>query len=73
MHHQHRQPARLGIAVLDLADRVRETIGRRAGQDRDRGAGVVETIIIVAGFAILAAAIYAAVGGRVHAWIAKIP
>lgn len=40
---------------------------------RDRGANVVETIIIVAGFAILAAAIYAAVSGKVHTWIAKIP
>jgi hypothetical protein len=40
---------------------------------RDRGANVVETIIIVAGFAILAAAIYAAVAGKVHTWIAKIP
>jgi hypothetical protein len=73
VRHQHRRSARLGIAVIDLADRVQEAIARRTGQDRDRGAGVVETIIIVAGFAILAAAIYAAVSGRVHAWIAKIP
>ena len=44
---------------------------RAAG--RDRGANVVETIIIVAGFAILAAAIYTAVSGKVQAWIAKMP
>ena len=50
---------------------ARMRILARAG--RDRGANVVETIIIVAGFAILAAAIYTAVAGKVHAWIAKIP
>jgi hypothetical protein len=45
----------------------------RARLGGDRGANVVETIIIVAGFAILAAGIYAAVSGKVHAWIAKMP
>jgi thioredoxin reductase len=34
---------------------------------------VVETIIIVAGFAILAAGIYTAVSGKVQTWIAKMP
>ena len=43
----------------------------RAGEDR--GANVVETIIIVAGFAILAAGIYTAVSGKVQTWIAKMP
>jgi hypothetical protein len=45
----------------------------RAHSGKDRGANVVETIIIVAGFAILAAGIYAAVSGKVQAWIAKMP
>jgi hypothetical protein len=40
---------------------------------QDRGASVVETIIIVAGFAVLAGAVLAAVSGKVHAWIAKMP
>ncbi|WP_157406308.1 hypothetical protein [Actinomadura chibensis] len=40
---------------------------------RDRGSGVVETIIIVAGFAGLAFAVYVAVSGKVHGWINKIP
>lgn len=64
------RPAGRTIAVAVWA----RTVSRfHTDQGRDRGANVVETIIIVAGFAILAAAIYAAVGGRVHAWIAKIP
>ncbi len=49
---------------------VQATARLRTG---DRGANVVETVIIVAGFAILAAAILAAIDGKVHAWIAKIP
>ena len=52
-----------------LLIRLREN----AARGRDQGANVVETIIIVAGFAVLAAGIYAAVGGKVHTWIAKIP
>jgi hypothetical protein len=58
LHHCRRLPARLAALA-------------RAGEDR--GANVVETIIIVAGFAILAAGIYAAVSGKVHTWIAKMP
>lgn len=49
------------------------TLPARVRAREDRGANVVETIIIVAGFAILAAGIYAAVAGKVHAWIAKMP
>jgi hypothetical protein len=41
--------------------------------DRDRGSGVVETIIIVAGFAGLAFTVYLAVAGKVNGWINKIP
>ncbi|TMR33352.1 hypothetical protein [Actinomadura geliboluensis] len=40
---------------------------------RDRGSGVVETIIIVAGFAGLAFTVYLAVAGKVNGWISKIP
>jgi hypothetical protein len=67
---RHRQRAarlgtRLTARLAVLPDRTR--LGT------DRGANVVETIIIVAGFAILAAGIYAAVSGKVQAWIAKMP
>lgn len=41
--------------------------------DRDRGSGVVETVIIVAGFAGLAFTVYLAVAGKVNGWISKIP
>ncbi|GAB2841494.1 hypothetical protein GCM10027176_51680 [Actinoallomurus bryophytorum] len=67
---RHRQRAarlttRLIARLAVLPDRARPSA--------DRGANVVETIIIVAGFAILAAGIYAAVSGKVQAWIAKMP
>ena len=39
----------------------------------DRGSGVVETIIIVAGFAGLAFTVYLAVAGKVDGWISRIP
>ncbi|WP_395108091.1 hypothetical protein [Actinomadura sp. SCN-SB] len=45
----------------------------RSAPDRDRGSNVVETIIIVAGFAGLAFTIYLAVSGKVQGWINKIP
>jgi hypothetical protein len=65
-----KRPLRHPHALLGrLLIRLREHVVR----GRDRGANVVETIIIVAGFAILAAAIYAAVSGKVHTWITKIP
>jgi hypothetical protein len=41
--------------------------------NRDRGANVVETIVIVAGFGVIAAGIYVAVKTKVDTWIAKIP
>jgi hypothetical protein len=54
--------------------RIRGAFGRvRDIPGADRGANVVETIIIVAGFAVLAAGIYAAVAGKVSSWITKIP
>jgi hypothetical protein len=59
------------VQLSCLIARVKDSVQTRA--DRDRGANVVETIIIVAGFAILAAGIYAAVAGKVHTWIAKMP
>jgi hypothetical protein len=64
------------IAALQLScliARAHKGVQTRADRGRDRGANVVETIIIVAGFAILAAGIYAAVAGKVHTWIAKMP
>jgi hypothetical protein len=72
---QHLQRANtlLASGLIDVVTRVREAVRARSAEGRDRGANVVETIIIVAGFAILAAAIYAAVSGKVHTWIAKIP
>ena len=57
--------ARLAVAVLN---RFAELNTRR-----DRGSGVVETIIIVAGFAGLAFTVYLAVAGKVNGWISKIP
>ncbi|TDC69845.1 hypothetical protein E1200_07080 [Actinomadura sp. GC306] len=60
------------LVVLAVHDRGR----RVAAELRDRGergSGVVETIIIVAGFAGLAFAVYVAVSGKVNGWINKIP
>ncbi|GAA4617251.1 hypothetical protein GCM10023195_76940 [Actinoallomurus liliacearum] len=74
MRHRLLQASVLLVSGLaDQATRIRETLRARSAEGKDRGANVVETIIIVAGFAVLAAGIYAAVSGRVHAWIAKIP
>lgn len=42
-------------------------------EDGERGSGVVETIIIVAGFAGLAFVVYMTVSSKVHGWIDKIP
>ncbi|SEG26223.1 hypothetical protein SAMN04489712_104125 [Thermomonospora echinospora] len=54
------------------ADRVART-RRDLREDSARGSNVVETIIIVAGFAGLAFTIYLAVSGKVQNWINKIP
>jgi hypothetical protein len=61
------------VQLTCLIARVQDSVQTRTDGRRDRGANVVETIIIVAGFAILAAGIYAAVAGQVHTWIAKMP
>jgi hypothetical protein len=63
--HCHRLTAWLAVLQAQATARL------RTGEDR--GANVVETIIIVAGFAILAAGIYTAVSGKVQTWIAKMP
>ena len=63
----------LAIGTVLVLATVWDRAHTRPDEDKDRGANVVETIIIVAGFAILAAAIYSAVSGKVHAWISKIP
>jgi hypothetical protein len=65
VNHLFQRCRRLTARLVALPARVRTR--------EDRGANVVETIIIVAGFAILAAGIYAAVAGKVHTWIAKMP
>jgi hypothetical protein len=58
--------------AIALTDRVQELTAEL--RDRgDRGSGVVETIIIVAGFAGLAFVVYMAVSSKVHGWISKIP
>ncbi|RKS68283.1 hypothetical protein BZB76_6544 [Actinomadura pelletieri DSM 43383] len=66
----------LDTAALRVAfavhDRGRRLAARLRGRG-DRGSGVVETIIIVAGFAGLAFVVYLAVSSKVHAWINKIP
>lgn len=58
--------------VLAVANRY-DQLAHELRDDRDRGSGVVETIIIVAGFAGLAFTVYLAVSGKVHGWISKIP
>jgi hypothetical protein len=63
--HLNRLTAQLAILHTQAVARTRAR--------GDRGANVVETIIIVAGFAVLAGAVLAAVSGKVHAWIAKMP
>lgn len=71
MKHPSR-PSRLFIpALLDLTAWV-QMARDRAGRT-DRGSSVVETIILVAGFAGVAFVIYLAVKGKVASWIAKIP
>jgi hypothetical protein len=59
-------------AALAVHDRSRQLAAQL--RDRgDRGSGVVETIIITAGFAGLAFVVYMAVSSKVHSWIDKIP
>jgi len=60
---------RIAIAVHDQGRRLVAELRDRG----DRGSGVVETIIIVAGFAGLAFTVYVAVSGKVNGWINKIP
>ena len=59
--------------AVRLASLLAQARAAHAHPNRDRGANVVETIVIVAGFGLLAAGIYAAVKGKVDTWIAKIP
>jgi hypothetical protein len=65
LQRRHRLTARLAVLQARATARLQTR--------EDRGANVVETIIIVAGFAILAAGIYTAVSGKVQTWIAKMP
>jgi hypothetical protein len=60
---------RAAIAIHDRGQRLTAELRDRG----DRGSGVVETIIIVAGFAGLAFVVYMAVSSKVHGWIGKIP
>ncbi|TDD87350.1 hypothetical protein E1293_08060 [Actinomadura darangshiensis] len=60
---------RMALAAQDRTQRLAAGLRERG----DRGSGVVETIIIVAGFAGLAFAVYLAVSSKVHGWINKIP
>lgn len=60
---------RVALAIHDRGHRLASDLRDRA----DRGSGVVETIIIVAGFAGLAFAVYLAVSNKVNGWIDKIP
>ncbi|WP_131740478.1 hypothetical protein [Actinomadura roseirufa] len=71
---------KLTTIAIGLAARIATTASNRADQmeldlrhHRDRGSGVVETVILVAGFAGLAFTIYVTVSGKVHSWINKIP
>jgi hypothetical protein len=61
--------ALIAVIVVQHINSLREAIRG----ERDRGSSVVETIILVAGFATLAFTIYLAVSGKVHSWISKIP
>lgn len=60
---------RVALAIDDRGQRLAADLRDRG----DRGSGVVETIIIVAGFAGLAFAVYLAVSNKVNGWIDKIP
>ncbi|MEU9018642.1 hypothetical protein [Actinomadura sp. NPDC048394] len=60
---------RAALAAQELGRRLVAELRNRG----DRGSGVVETIIIVAGFAGLAFVVYMAVSSKVHGWINKIP
>jgi hypothetical protein len=60
---------RVALAVQDRHRQLAISLRDRG----DRGSGVVETIILVAGFAGLAFVVYMAVSSKVHSWIDKIP
>ncbi|WP_329521854.1 hypothetical protein [Spirillospora sp. NBC_01491] len=60
---------RVAVAVMNHRERIAEALR----ESPERGSGVVETIVIVAGFAGLAFTVYLAVAGKVHDWMAKIP
>lgn len=60
---------RTAFAILDRSQQLAADLRDRS----DRGSGVVETIIIVAGFAGLAFVVYMAVSSKVEGWINKIP
>lgn len=60
---------RVALAVQHRGQRLAADLRDRG----DRGSGVVETIILVAGFAGLAFAVYLAVSSKVHGWIDEIP
>jgi hypothetical protein len=61
------------VAALTFLEERMERARRDLRDGPQRGSNVVETIIIVAGFAGLAFTIYLAVSGKVQAWINKIP
>ncbi|GAA2456023.1 hypothetical protein GCM10010191_89170 [Actinomadura vinacea] len=69
MKHLNAVAVLIAITLVGRLEEVREN----ARNGSDRGASVVETIILVAGFAGLAFTIYLAVKGKVHNWINKIP
>jgi hypothetical protein len=64
-----RQTTRALTWLHDLHQQARS----RAHSEPDHGANVIETIMIVAGFAAIAGALVLAVKGKVQGWIDQIP
>ncbi|WP_395107558.1 hypothetical protein [Actinomadura sp. SCN-SB] len=69
MKHINATAALIAVHVAQRLHQLRDAVP----DGRDRGSSVVETIILVAGFAGLAFTIYLAVSGKVQGWISKIP
>ncbi|WP_395111522.1 hypothetical protein [Actinomadura sp. SCN-SB] len=61
------------VLIAEYGHRHLDRLREQARTRHDRGSSVVETIILVAGFAGLAFTIYLAVSGKVQSWIGKIP
>lgn len=69
----HRRTTRHTTRVITCLITWLHAVHERARFQPDHGANVVETIMIVAGFAAIAGVLVLAVKGKVQNWIDQIP